>query len=154
MIAVHWVLIDLPVACVHNVAMLAPQNHATAVWDRVRHPDWLTPAQGIQLSSQGKGCSRTAPHGVRQLTSDVLLDVKTQQHRIYLHIKITLQCPYCRSDSRGSLEGPQLKALPHLEGFEAGLIPHAVLHHAPLDQLHGKASRVDGRLRIKRWQHL
>lgn len=42
-LAVDGVLIDLPVASVHDGALIAPQHEAAAVGDRVCHPDWFTP---------------------------------------------------------------------------------------------------------------
>ena len=44
LVSVHRVLIDLPVPCVHNVAVLAPQDHAATVRNGVRHSDRLAPA--------------------------------------------------------------------------------------------------------------
>jgi hypothetical protein len=48
MVAVDGVLINLPVSCVDNVAVFAPQDHAAAVRDGMRHPNRLAPAQQKQ----------------------------------------------------------------------------------------------------------
>ncbi len=44
-VAIHGVLVDLPVARVHDVAVLAAQDHAAAVRDGVSHPNRLAPDQ-------------------------------------------------------------------------------------------------------------
>ena len=53
-----------------------------------------------------------------------------------------------------SLKGTKLEALPHLEGVEAALIPHAELLQAPLDELHGKAARVNLCAGVQSRKHL
>ena len=54
----------------------------------------------------------------------------------------------------GALEGPELEALPHLEGAEPALVPQVKLLHPPLDQRHAEAAGVDGRARVQRRHNL
>ena len=56
--------------------------------------------------------------------------------------------------ARCSLKGAKLEALAHLEGFESVLIPQVVLHHAALDELHGKPAGEYGCVGVQRWHHL
>ena len=52
LLAIHWVLLNLPVASVHDVAMLAAQDQPTAVWNGMSHPQWLHPA--LHAKNSGK----------------------------------------------------------------------------------------------------
>lgn len=49
-LAVHWVLLNLPVPSVYNAAMFTAQNEPAAVWDAVRHPQGLNPEHILQGS--------------------------------------------------------------------------------------------------------
>lgn len=127
MLPIDRVLINLPISRVHYVPMLAPQNHAAAVWYGVSHPDWFTPSHSHDLSVRALREFSGRPSQRRTATIDRGFD---------------------------SLKGAQLEAFPHLECFEARFVPDAVLLHAPLYELHGKAARIDRCLRIQRGHHL
>eukprot|EP00951_Prasinocladus_malaysianus_P020118 scaffold164133_cov29-Prasinocladus_malaysianus.AAC.1 len=51
-LAVDWVLVDLPVARVDDVAVIAAQYEPAAVRDGVGHPDGLAPCQQHHRLSQ------------------------------------------------------------------------------------------------------
>ncbi len=55
---------------------------------------------------------------------------------------------------RRSLEGAQLESIPDLEGFEAVLIPHVELLHAPLDDLQCEPPRINGSVGVQSGNHL
>ena len=65
----------------------------------------------------------------------------------------TIAC-LCDTVRGGPLEGPEVKALAHVEDVEAVGVPHAKLLHAPAEQLHGVPSCPDRRLWVQGWQHL
>ena len=44
-LTVHRIFLNLPVACVHNVAVLTPKNEATAIRYGMCHPDSFNPAK-------------------------------------------------------------------------------------------------------------
>ena len=65
-----------------------------------------------------------------------------------------MQCIQKEGREGRLLKGAKLEALVHCESFEALLIPQVVFQHAALDELHGEAARVDGRVGIQSWHHL
>lgn len=72
LVSVDWADVIVPVASVHDRAVLAAQDHAATVWDGVCHAHWLTP-RGNLLSAATQGVLAIAPElhrpGVTELVA-------------------------------------------------------------------------------------